>query len=67
MLKLISSNSAIAEGISLVFKTRELQRNFAPRTSISELRSLASDVESIQLKAGEVLYQEEILNKYFIS
>ncbi len=58
MLKLISSNSAIAEGISLVFTSRELQRNFAPRTSLSQLRKLAGDIESIQLKAGEVLYRE---------
>ena len=58
MLKLISSNSAIAEGISLVFTSRELQRNFAPRASVSELRKIASNIESIQLKAGEVLYRE---------
>ena len=58
MLKLISSNTAIAEGISLVFTSRELQRNFAPRASVAELRKIANNIESIQLKAGEVLYNE---------
>lgn len=64
MLKLISSNSAIEEGISWVFTARELQRNFAPKASLADLRDVARRLESIPLKAGQVLYEEGDTDQY---
>lgn len=58
MLKLMSSNEVVKDGIEWLFIVRELQRHFAPKADARELRNIASQLEIISLKAGDSLYEE---------
>lgn len=58
MLKLISSNDVVRDGIEWIFIVRELQRHFAPGADAKEFRNIAAQLEIIRLKAGEQLYKE---------
>jgi len=58
MLKLISSNDVVRDGVEWIFIVRELQRHFAPNADAKEFRNIAAQLEIVRLKAGETLYKE---------
>jgi Fe-S-cluster-containing hydrogenase component 2/thioredoxin reductase/CRP-like cAMP-binding protein len=58
MLKLMSSNEEVRIGIDWIFTVRELQRQFAPKAGIDDLRELARRMPLKKLKAGETLFKE---------
>lgn len=58
MLKLISSNDVVRDGVEWIFIVRELQRHFAPAANAKEFRSIAAQLEIVRLKADETLYSE---------
>jgi Fe-S-cluster-containing hydrogenase component 2 len=58
MLKLMSSNEEVRAGIDWIFTVRELQRQFAPKSGVQELRELARRMPLKKLKAGDTLYRE---------
>ena len=55
ILKLMSSNDTIREGIDWVFLVRELQRHFAPSATFEELRPLTEHVQQTTYTPGSVL------------
>lgn len=57
MIKLMNSNSTVKEGIDWIFTVRELQRHFAPSSSIEELRAFGDQVPVRSFSAGEALYE----------
>ena len=59
MLKLISSNDVVRDGIEWIFIVRQLQRHFAPAADAREFRNIAAQLEIIRMKAGDILYQED--------
>jgi len=58
MIKLMNSNEEVRRGIDWIFIVRELQRHFAPRSTIAELRDIADMTEIRQFKAGAALFGE---------
>jgi len=58
MLKLMSSNEVVKEGIEWKFIFRELQRHFTDgeSASSSRLMQLAEQLEVVECKAGDVLF-----------
>jgi thioredoxin reductase/Fe-S-cluster-containing hydrogenase component 2 len=58
MVKLMNSNEELRSGIDWIFAVRELQRSFAPRAPLRELRELGTRVPVKRFKAGQVLFQE---------
>jgi Fe-S-cluster-containing hydrogenase component 2/thioredoxin reductase/CRP-like cAMP-binding protein len=58
MLKLISSNQSVRDGINWIFVVRELQRHFAPRTDARQLREIAGRIGVRSFKAGESIFKE---------
>lgn len=57
MIKLMNSNTAVKEGIDWIFTVRELQRHFAPTSSVGELRPYVDEVSVRSFSAGEALYE----------
>ncbi len=57
MLKLMSSNESVREGIDWIFVVRELQRHFAPTATVSELRLIADQAVQRTFAAGETLWR----------
>jgi Fe-S-cluster-containing hydrogenase component 2/thioredoxin reductase len=58
MLKLMSSNEDVRKGIDWIFIVRELQRHFAPRATLAELRGIASGLQVRRYKAAEKVFSE---------
>ncbi len=58
MVKLMSSNEEVREGIDWIFVVRELQRHFVPAAPFRELKDMAARVTSRKYKAGELVYAE---------
>jgi Fe-S-cluster-containing hydrogenase component 2/CRP-like cAMP-binding protein len=58
MVKLMNSNEDVRKGIDWIFIVRELQRHFAPRAPLSELRGIAADLKVRRYTAGEIVYSE---------
>ena len=58
MLKLVSSNDVVRDGVEWIFIVRELQRHFAPNADAKQFRSIAAQLEIVRLKASEILYSE---------
>ncbi|HZO22198.1 MAG TPA: cyclic nucleotide-binding domain-containing protein [Steroidobacteraceae bacterium] len=58
MIKLMSSNESVRNGIDWIFVVRELQRVFAPQASARELRDVAAQVSVRAFKAGELIFSE---------
>jgi len=58
MIKLMSSNESVRNGIDWIFVVRELQRLFAPQASARELRDIAAQVAVRPFKAGELIFSE---------
>lgn len=58
MLKLMNSNASVRSGIDWIFVVRELQRHFAPRAPLRDLRDIASRVQVRAHKAGELIFNE---------
>jgi len=57
MLKLLSSNSDVAQGIDRIFVLRALQAAFSPKLPLDRLMALSEQVETRKLKAGETLFK----------
>ncbi len=58
MLKLMSSNEEVRIGIDWIFTVRELQRQFAPKAGLDDLREVARRMPLKRLKAGDTLFKE---------
>jgi len=58
MLKLMNSNEDVRKGIDWIFVVRELQRQFAPRAALAELRAIAANLKVQKYKAGDVVFAE---------
>jgi len=58
MVKLMNSNEDVRKGIDWIFIVRELQRHFAPRAALTELRNIAADLKVRRYKAGEAVFCE---------
>lgn len=58
MVKLMNSNEDVRKGIDWIFIVRELQRHFAPRAPLAELRPIAADLTVRRHKAGETVFSE---------
>jgi Fe-S-cluster-containing hydrogenase component 2/thioredoxin reductase len=58
MLKLMNSNEGVRQGIDWIFIVRDLQRHFAPRATLADLRGIASGLLVRRLKAHEQIYAE---------
>lgn len=58
MLKLMASNDEVSKGIEIVFLQRALQECFAPEVSYSELRDIATAVETSRYNSGDSIYRE---------
>jgi Fe-S-cluster-containing hydrogenase component 2 len=58
MIKLMSSNESVRNGIDWIFVVRELQRHFAPQASARELKDIAAQVSVRSVKAGEPIFSE---------
>ena len=58
MLKLMNSNEDVRNGIDWIFVVRELQRQFAPRAALAELRDIAANLKVQKYKAGDVVFAE---------
>jgi Fe-S-cluster-containing hydrogenase component 2/thioredoxin reductase len=58
MVKLMNSNEDVRKGIDWIFIVRELQRVFAPRATLAELRKIAADLTVRRYKAGEIVFSE---------
>lgn len=58
MIKLMNSNDEVAEGINRIFVTRALQAAFNPKIPNKELIQLAGNVEILEFKANEVIFNE---------
>lgn len=58
MVKLMNSNEDVRKGIDWIFIVRELQRHFAPRATLAELRDIASSLKVRRYKAGEIVFSE---------
>ncbi|HTV96481.1 MAG TPA: cyclic nucleotide-binding domain-containing protein [Steroidobacteraceae bacterium] len=58
MVKLMNSNEDVRKGIDWIFIVRELQRHFAPRATLAELRDIAADLKVRRYKAGEIVFSE---------
>jgi Fe-S-cluster-containing hydrogenase component 2/thioredoxin reductase/CRP-like cAMP-binding protein len=58
MVKLMNSNEDVRQGIDWIFIVRELQRHFAPRATLAELRDIADGLKVRRYKAGEIVFSE---------
>jgi Fe-S-cluster-containing hydrogenase component 2/thioredoxin reductase/CRP-like cAMP-binding protein len=58
MVKLMNSNEDVRQGIDWIFIVRELQRHFAPRATLAELRDIAAGLKVRRYKAGEAVFAE---------
>ncbi len=58
VVKLTHSYPSVQEGIDWVYTARELQRHFAPSSSLRELRETVSAVTLSRYEVGESLYSE---------
>jgi Fe-S-cluster-containing hydrogenase component 2/thioredoxin reductase len=58
MLKLMNSNEEVRKGIDWIFVVRELQRQFAPYSKVSDVRDIAAATTLRTFKAGETVFEE---------
>jgi Fe-S-cluster-containing hydrogenase component 2/thioredoxin reductase/CRP-like cAMP-binding protein len=58
ILKLMASNEVVRQGIDWIFVVRELQRHFAPTSSVGELRPFADRVKQRTFRPGEALWND---------
>ncbi len=57
ILKLMASNEVVRQGIDWIFIVRELQRHFAPTSTIEELRPYADQVRQKSFKTGAEIWK----------
>ncbi|MGI9289795.1 MAG: cyclic nucleotide-binding domain-containing protein [Gammaproteobacteria bacterium] len=57
ILKLMSSNENVKNGIDWVFVVRELQRLFAPTATVEELRPFADQVKQNSFTPGSIIWE----------
>ena len=58
MIKLMNSNDEVADGINRIFIMRALQAAFNPKLSNKEMIQISGDVEMVEFKANQNLFEE---------
>ena len=67
MLKLMSSNENVRDGIDLIYIIRALQKTLVPNLSVNDLLPFARKVTLETYKAGETIYEHgEIGDKVYV-